>query len=240
MKVQLELYKYLRTNKIEFFRDFILKIYSGKIINFKLLYSSAYSKVILIIFIMSIASACDFFSTRNPQQPDIGKSPYIPPTEPSIVLVNLETALRDKNIDNYMNCFYNFGDKIRLEFQFFAATDALTQFPSVFNNWSANEERRSFNSIISSVAEGQSPKLEWVNRKPFQETADSAIFTSDYIVHIPNNDKNIPETYSGRLQFTMSFRDNGLWYISRWVDINAHFIDSIPNTWSVLKGFYYN
>lgn len=196
--------------------------------------------ILIIVLLTVILYGCDFFGTRNPEQPDIGKSNFLPPTEPSIVILNLETALKEKNIDNYINCFYNFGDVPRLEFQFNAATDALTQFPSIFVIWGANEERRSFSSIFASLTEGQTPKLNWINRQPLQETADSAIFTSDYYLYSPNNDNNIPDEYAGRLQFTMTFRNNGFWYISKWIDINTQVVDSVKNTWSVLKGFYYN
>jgi hypothetical protein len=183
---------------------------------------------------------CDLFSTRNPETPDIGNSGIIPPTEPSTLILNLENSLKSKNLDNYMNCFYTFKDNANLEFIFFPATDGLTQFPSSFAEWGANEERRSITSIFNSISADQGLTINWINRKPVQETADSAVFTSDYIIHSPNNDNTIPDFFAGRLQFTMNTRENGLWYISKWIDINIQVVDSVKNSWSMLKAYYYN
>jgi hypothetical protein len=196
--------------------------------------------ILVILFIIISLESCEMFSTRTPEKPDLGNTSFIPPTEPSIVILNLESALREKNIENYMSCFYNFNDNDRLNFEFSASTEATTQFPSIFSHWGTNEERRSFNSIVASLGVDLYPQITWLNRLPMLETADSALFTSDYFLLAPNSDNNSPDAFAGRLQFTLSFRDNGLWYISRWLDFNAQVNDSVKNTWSVLKGFYYN
>lgn len=192
-----------------------------------------------ILFAITLSS-CEMFSTRSPEEPDLGNTNFIPPTEPAIVILNLESSISEMNIENYMNCFHSFSDAPRLNFQFTASAEATTQFPSIFTNWGINEERRSFNSIVSALGEGRYTKLTWINRKPMQETADSAIFTSDYYFSAPNSDDNIPDDYAGRIQLTLTFRNNGLWYISRWLDFNVQVNDTVNNTWSVLKGFYYN
>lgn len=208
------------------------------------LFSKEYLKKIKVIFLIFtpffLLYSCEMFSTRTPEKPDVGNTSFLPPTEPAIVIVNLETALKEKNIENYMNCFHSFTDSQRLNFQFIASAEATTQFPSIFSDWGIGEERRSFNSIVAALEEGRYPQLNWLNRRPIQETADSAIFTSDYYLNAPNSDNNIPDEYVGRLQITMTFRDNGLWYISRWLDFNSQVIDTLKNTWSVLKGYYYN
>ncbi|MBX3043808.1 MAG: hypothetical protein KIT33_13995 [Candidatus Kapabacteria bacterium] len=214
--------------------------------NYKILEFSLFSKAIQIVFALMFLSfsvllnSCEMFTTRTPEKPDIGNTSFLPPTEPGIVILNLEKALSEKNIENYMNCFHSFTDDTRNNFRFSASAEATTQFPSIFSDWRINEERRSFNSIVSALGEGTYPVINWLNRKPLQETADSAIFTSDYYLRAQNNDNSIPNEYAGRLQFTLTFRDNGLWYISRWLDFNAAVNDTVSNTWSVLKGVYYN
>lgn len=205
--------------------------------NFK--YYHKTSAIIILAFFVSLNS-CEMFNTRDPEKPDIGNTSFLPPTEPAIVILNLESALKEKNIENYMNCFYNFDDNAKLNFEFSASTEATTQFPSIFSKWGANEERRSFNSIVASLGAESYPQITWLNRRPMQETADSALYTSDYFLIAPNSDKNISDEYAGRLQFTLTFRDNGLWYISRWLDFNAQVNDTVQNTWSILKGSYYN
>ncbi|MDX9791166.1 MAG: hypothetical protein RBT61_10080 [Candidatus Kapabacteria bacterium] len=198
------------------------------------------SKVMISLFILLVMASCDIFTTRSPENPNTGNTNFLPPTEPSIVLLNLVTALEEKNIDNYMNCFHSFTDESEYNLEFTASAEATTQFPSIFINWGVSEERRSFSAILAAVSTDRTPELKWINRKPFQETADSAVFTSDYIINIPGNDNTIPHEFAGRLQFTMTFRENGLWYISRWVDFNITVSDSIKNTWSMLKAYYYN
>lgn len=195
--------------------------------------------LIILIFLCTLAG-CDIFSTRNPEQPDLGKSSFIPPTEPSIVILNLETAFREKNIDSYMNCLYSDSENENNEFKFHASIDAQTQFPSTFTNWGSYEERRFLSSFFSDFSDDLYPSISWINKQPIQETADSAVYTSDYYLLAPGNDNSIPKEYAGRLQITMKHRNNGLYYISRWIDINVQTIDSVKNTFSILKGFYYN
>ena len=139
-----------------------------------------------------------------------------------------------------MNCFYNFKDNTNNEFSFTPATDAYTQFPTIFNLWNFEDERRSITSIFSSINNENGIIVHWKNRKPIQETADSAIFTSDYIINLTNENQNIPNNFAGRLQFTMVNRDNGLWYISKWIDVNINVSDSIKYSWSMLKAYLYN
>ncbi len=195
--------------------------------------------LILFILLLSIES-CDIFSTRNPESPDIGNSGLLPATEPSMLIQNFENSLKSSNIENYMNCFYNFKDNTNNEFSFTPATDAYTQFPTIFNLWNFEDERRSITSIFSSINNENGIIVHWKNRKPIQETADSAIFTSDYIINLTNENQNIPNNFAGRLQFTMVNRDNGLWYISKWIDVNINVSDSIKYSWSMLKAYLYN
>ncbi len=199
-----------------------------------------FKKYILILSFPFLSSGCELFTTRSPEKPDIGNTGFIPPTEPAIVIANFENSLKSKNIDNFINCFYTFNDKVNFIYEYIPSADAQSQFPGIFNNWRAEEERRSVTAIFNSLVDGGSIAINWLNRQPFRETADSSTYISDYILSVPNKEPSIPDYYAGRLQFNMTFRENGLWYISRWIDVNISVRDSIKNTWSMLKGYYYN
>jgi hypothetical protein len=196
-------------------------------------------KIIYILMIVSV-TGCDLFSTRDPEIPDTGKSNYLPPTEPSIVIQNFEYSIKEKNLENYLKCFVNSNSDTKKIYAFYPTPDAVSSFGSLFENWTVENERRVFNSIISQLSEGSYPVLYWQNKQPMNENSDSAIFVADYYLKFDFNDTNLPGEFAGKITLTMIPQDNGLWLIKSWYDYNATKIDSIKNTWSLLKAKLYN
>jgi hypothetical protein len=62
---------------------------------------------------------------------------------------------------------------------------------------------------------------------------DSALFSTDYTLRINHDINFVSKEFKGSLQFIIYPRNNGLWTIKQWTDIN-HGNDSI-GSWSFLK-----
>lgn len=183
---------------------------------------------------------CDVFSTRTPDSPDNSGNSFIPATEPNIVIQNFESSLRVKNLENYLRCFSSDNSIPQNKYLFFPSQEASSSFPSLFFNWSNEEERRFFNSFKALVGNESIPALNWFERKPIIENPDSAVFESNYDLFVNFSDNNIPKQYTGKIRFVMINDNNGLWSISKWYDYNLNQTDTILNSFSYLKAKLYN
>lgn len=194
-------------------------------------------RYITIILSLIIFASCSPFDTRNPEEPNAGSSSFIPPTSPDIVISNFIESVSNKNIDNYMSCFETsnyLGTEI---YYFYPSSDALNNYPNIFSGWQTDDERRYFLSVISIIPDNIEPELIF-NSPEFESISpDSAIYSTDYELKIPNN-SSLPEQYMGVLQFTLVPNENSFWRIKSWRDAEKKDSDSI-NTWSILKALTY-
>lgn len=189
-------------------------------------------KILILIFILY--SGCGLFETRSVEPPTEVRSTFTQPTSPDIVLANLNFAVTEKNLDNYMRCLVdsNFSTK---RFKFIPDAVSQTAYP-VFLNWNLSSERIYFSNLISSTEENSSTNL-FLSNINFNTGIDSAVIDSDYILVFNHNRQNIAQVTKGRLRFVMSPDVRSLWSIHSWSDfIN----DNDDTTWSVLKANMFN
>ncbi len=195
-------------------------------------------KVLLLLLVITM-TGCDLFSTRTPENPSESKTFFLPPTEPAILVQNFESAVKNKNLENYLKCFTSNTDDVT-SYRFFPSQSATTSFGSLFILWGTEQERRFFNSLSALITKETLPILFWTDRKAIIENPDSAVFESDYTLNINFSDSNIPSDYNGKIRLVMISDNNGLWSISKWYDYNLGSTDTIANSWSILKAKLYN
>lgn len=182
---------------------------------------------------------CELFTTREPEKPDTGDTGFIPPTEPDILILNFENSIKKLNADNYIKCFYDEVGAHLNKYKFFPTASALAMYPSMFDDWNIESERRLINRISSQFG-SETIQIVFPNRKPILETPDSAIFAADYVLTLPQKFQSQLTDFRGRIQLTLIAKPNGLWYISRWFDYPGEQSDSETNSWSILKAVYFN
>jgi hypothetical protein len=198
----------------------------------------SYSTLFLILFIALTLTSCELFMTREPEPPDTSRPVFVPPTSPELVIQNLINAFSEKNADNYAICF---ADETfdGFPFVFQPASDASSSFPGVFTVWDINSERRYFESVSLSIAEGVSPELQISTIFPNYLKPDSAILVTDYRIRLNHQRQDIPQNYSGTLQFTFRTKSGGLWCISDWYDTPPTQSDTTAGSWSLIKAYFY-
>ncbi len=186
-------------------------------------------------------AACDFLTTRDPEDPESSGSSFVQPTSADIVLQNFSGSIREKNDANYERCFVpeeSAGIDELQAYCFEPSAEAAQRFVSVFSGWSLKSEREAFVAMIANVPEHSIPSL--LLTKPFTEfeiqTPDSVIYVSDY-QFVPGFAEPVAaDTVVGKLTFTIARLANSTWAISRWTDQAITTSGSERETWSALKG----
>lgn len=188
---------------------------------------------ILIIGII-VTCGCGLFDSRSVEPPSEPRSTFLQPTSPDIVITNLNFAIAEKNLDNYIRCFVdeNFSTRI---FRYFPDAVSLSSYP-VFQNWSLTNERNYFSNLISFTNSTSSSNLFFSN-VTFNTGIDSAIVDSDYILIFDHNKQNVAKIAKGKLRLIMGIDSRSLWSIHSWYDFINQGNDT---TWSVIKANFVN
>lgn len=175
-----------------------------------------------------LLSGCDIFQTRTPEAPQQGQSGFLPPTLYNIVVENLQNAIADRDVNNYIACFSDPGTGGRV-FTFQPSPKAGSQYQAIFQDWNINSERGYFNNLITQSSTSASPVLVL---SPVQELpgSDSAFYSADYTLIWPNKLSGGLQQVQGNLQFYLGVNSSGTWAIYRWVDTGTG-----DSTWSDLK-----
>lgn len=188
---------------------------------------------ILIIGII-ITCGCGLFDSRSVEPPSEPRSTYLQPTSPDIVITNLNFAIAEKNLDNYLRCFTdsNFSQR---RFRYFPDAISLSSYP-VFQTWSLTNERNYYSNLISFTNTNSSSNL-FLSNTTFNSGIDSAIVDSDYILIFDHNKQNVAKIAKGKLRFIMGVDSRSLWSVHGWYDFINQNNDT---TWSVIKANFAN
>ena len=181
-----------------------------------------------------ILSGCNIFQTRTPQPPQQGQSIFIPPTTYDIVMENLQNAISDRNVNNYIACFSDPTTGGRA-FSFQPSPTASRQYQSIFQGWDISSERGYFNNLISQSSTSASPSLVLVPNQEQPLGSDSAYYSADYTLIWPNKEPAAPQRVQGNLQFYLGQNSSGNWSIYRWIDAGT---SDTAKTWSDLKALF--
>lgn len=187
-----------------------------------------------IIFITTIflVSACELFTTRDPEDPADRKSNFQSAFIPEIVIENLKNSFADKNVQNYLACFVDTSFSSRT-FQFQPSSEALSQYQFLGSGWGLSDEQRYLNSVVASIPQ-DFPLILSFSDESFSRSGDTVVYSASYSINLPFIQ---PETsvYQGNVQFNMTNDARSVWVIYFWQDIK---LPNIPS-WSELKGKYY-
>ncbi|MDC1068005.1 hypothetical protein OAQ99_02465 [Candidatus Kapabacteria bacterium] len=187
-------------------------------------------KRLLIISILINLVACDFFSTRSPEDPETGRSNFSTPDSPDIVLSNLQSSFTNKNIVNFLRCFQDANFESVLEFT--PSQSALVNNAFFFDNWELKNEEIIMNNLFNSLDPNAIPFLSFINIEQQQNPLKS-IVQADYYILV-NHGKDFEKEYTGTVQFNIISETNDYWYISKWIDFNSS-SSTITESWSNLK-----
>ena len=185
-----------------------------------------------------ILSCGDLLSTREAENPDddASRSLWVQPTSPEILLQNLSSAFRERNVENYMRTLTDSSTSGRT-FVFLPDQESEISNPGVFDTWGLDEERRYITLIFSGDISEASASLMFEHFTEPAIPADTAEFEEIYDLDINLNLENVPQKMAGIAQFRMARDQGGNWSIYFWKDLTYVVGDNttpLP-TWSELK-----
>ncbi len=174
--------------------------------------------------------SCNIFQTRTPEPPQQGRSDFLPPTQPDIVVENLVNSISDRNVNNYISCFSDPSSGAR-PFTFLPSPNAASQYRAIFQDWTVSSEQSYFNNLISQSPTSSSSALVLSNVQ-LVLGSDSAYYSANYTLLWPNKLASNLQDVRGNLQFYIGVNPSGSWSIYRWVDSGT---SDTSKTWSDLK-----
>lgn len=149
-------------------------------------------------------------------------------------MANLQSAIDQKNIVNYMGCFAD-PSKGNLPFVFIPSADAGALYAGALTGWSYEDEQSYFQNLIARSPVQAFSSLS-LALKTSTISADSVVYSCDYVLVFEHTDPGFPRTARGALQFTVRVDDSNFWMIQRWVDFKT----TTDISWSHFKGNFSN
>ncbi len=171
------------------------------------------------------------FATRKPEEPVTNQSNWIQPTSPIYVIVNLQNAISERNIANYLRCLADTSVSSK-QYRFFPEPAVANANPGLFFGWSKQEESNYLQQLNAFLPDDSTAtvKFERLNETTFQ---DSVILLQNYNLkmHYKCQTGDCPRNLRGQAEFRLVRSDDDFWYIYRWSD----FATGDEPSWSELK-----
>lgn len=189
----------------------------------------------MVILLSLLFAGCENpFTTREPEPPEQNASNFIPPTTPEIVFVNLQIAIKERNVENYVRSFVD-TTRSTNRFEFFPDQGVAAAHPGIFRDWQLLDERRYVTQLLQATPADSIRNLRFIEENR-TETVSMATFTQSYelIVRHARQVNHIPVEYRGQSRFLLEKNDTGDWAIYRWED----FANDEDASWSELKALF--
>lgn len=191
-------------------------------------------RILIFILLWSVATSCNLFETRSPEEPDQSPVAFFPATNPTQLIQNFTNSIKYKRPQNYSDCLIN--DQ---RFNFSASADAFAQYQSIFNRWTYQDENRFFQSLVSNVSSQNLISISFDKISFNYASPDSIIFNANYEISFVLKQSSMSDNYAGSMQMTFVPTSDGVYKILRWSDYPSK-NDSLIPTWSTLKARFYN
>ena len=185
---------------------------------------------ILCILIIA-ASGCDLFSTRTPEEPKSRQSSWIPPLSPNQAVLNMQNAVYERNVENYIQCLADTAF-FRRSFIFIPDPQAASIHPELFSSWSREKERMVMLQLFALVPANAASFLVLEEEAWSIIGAEEAVYTARYRLEVHHNQPNLDTVYRGHLNWEMAPDSRGHWVIVKWTDNGV----DTARSWSLLKG----
>jgi hypothetical protein len=193
------------------------------------------SALVPVLAALLLAGGCGLFEPRNAADPTEPGQDFQPVPDAQTVVANLQSAVSQKSETNYMRCFADPATTPR-PFTFVPSAEGVSQYGSLLTSWTRAEELNYFRNLKSRSSGSGFSDLQVSAPRTTIISADSVVYTCDYVFTFEHNDPNFPKSARGTLTFTLGPDNNGQWMIFRWIDFSA----GNGITWSMFKGKFSN
>lgn len=186
---------------------------------------------ILLFLITGLFIRCESpFAMRNPEPPSTVRSTWVQPFSPELVFTNLNNAISEKNVDNYVRCLVDTTSSER-HFVFTPEPEVMTTFSRIFLYWNRSAEKTVMQQLFSAIPDDSTCYVKFTEDATDIVAADSAVFQRIYHLEVHHTESGFPAVYDGYSEFWLAPDQTGEWAIYRWID---HRLNENPS-WSSLK-----
>ena len=174
----------------------------------------------LTILCICTLTACDLFTTREPELPtgsSVGGRQF--PRDPQTVVDNLIDAVGRRSSVDYMNTFSSDGTD-SATFEYIPDPESVRNFPGRFDGWDLKQELR-FSSALFATSTLPLDSLVNLEIDIDRETVigDSARTSAQYDLHIGHLREGAPRQMSGKMEIELVKGNDGGWTVCKWIDV---------------------
>jgi len=184
--------------------------------------------------LLTALAGCGLFEPRNPEAPTQSSQTFVPATDPLTAISNLQSAIAQKSVPNYMQCLADPSSGGHA-FLFVPSSEGTALYASLFRSWGTPEEQAYFQNLTTRTTPASLSQLD-LTQKSQSLAADSAILEYDYTLRFENTMAGFPSRASGDVQFALQRSASNIWTIYRWTDFKT----TTDITWSLFKGKFSN
>jgi hypothetical protein len=178
--------------------------------------------------------SCNLFEPRDPEPPSQSGLANRPPTDAAAVLSNLQSAVEQKSVSNYVACFSDPADG-GPAYLFTPSAEARAQYPGILDNWTREDEQAYYQNLVARTRTQAFSSL-LLQLRSRTVAADSETHSYDYTLTFEHGDASFPRVAGGNLVFTFIRTPSNRWAIARWSDFKT----GSEISWSALKGQFSN
>jgi hypothetical protein len=173
---------------------------------------------------------------RDAESPITSRTTFVPPTSPDLVIVNLQFAVIEKDLYNYMACFVDTSYSTR-RYSYTPDVASGIQYPTIFRFWNLSSEKTYFTSLLSLTDPASASNIFFSNSEWNTFGADTAFYDAEYLLRVDHIRNTVAKTLKGKIRLILASDSRNLWSIHRWIDIQSTITDT---TWSVLRANFSN
>lgn len=203
-------------------------------LNFQLFHTTPFPLLVLVGVASIAVGACGLFDTRAPESPSESNCFSVPQTRPGVVITNLQTAVAQKCVDTYADCFAGGGAGQRT-LVFVPSAEAREQYAAVLTGWTPADEQAYFRNLVARGVVNGFAGVQ-LSARDSVISPDSVVYSFDYTLTFQHTEAGFPITARGNMQLSLAPDANNIWRVYRWVDLKT--TDDV--TWSVFKGRFSN
>ena len=156
-----------------------------------------------------------------------GAGTFVQPDTPDQVIENVRNAISELNAQNYRRSFAE-------GYTFEPTAAAEARDPSIWTGWGVQDEESYFRATVQAARLTSGNELRLNEENLVAVRPDQFTFDASYVLTINHRRPDLPATLQGRLVWTLSQGEDGLWRITQWTD------DELGDaaSWSDLKAAF--
>lgn len=186
--------------------------------------------LLILVLLSGIVTSCDLFTTRSPEEPAGTSSGVVSAYDPETLFENMQSALKDGIVENYMACFVD-NSYLNMDYVFTPASGTIINYPSL-SEWSLEKEESYFKTLVSKLKSGTDISFSYsITQKDYNQTYYE--YTISYTISFQSS--SITGDYQGTSIFKIYKDSQNKCVIVEWQDIKKDDYDC----WSDLKGRVY-